>query len=119
MVIISTPFLATQLLEIYKGREEMMNGMWQRLTCGRSSVPTRKISRRAVVVGTAGVATAAIVGEGAFWLMRQSLQSIPQGTRLVTYRGHSEGVRSARWSPNGMRIASASYGHTVQVWQAV
>ncbi len=99
--------------------EEMMNGMWQRLISGRANQPPRRISRRTVVIGAAGVTTVAIVGEGAFWLIHRLLHSIPQGTLLVTYRGHSEEVRSARWSPDGGRIASASYDHTVQVWQAV
>jgi WD40 repeat protein len=41
------------------------------------------------------------------------------GNTIFTYRGHSKEVSSVAWSPNGKRIASASYDQTVQVWQAV
>ncbi len=43
--------------------------------------------------------------------------SIPQGTLLVTYRGHSERLHSVVWSPDGTRIASSD-DKTVQVWNA-
>ncbi len=38
------------------------------------------------------------------------------GTVLYTYHGHSDGVTSVAWSPDGMRIASGSHDDTVQVW---
>src|SRR5437588_5050736 len=118
MGIIYTPLLATQLLEIYKGKEETMNGMWQRLIYGRINQPATRISRRAVIMGAAAAITGVIVGESTFWLTRHLLRSIPQGTLFVTYRGHSDVVRSARWSPDGKHIASASDDGTVQVWNA-
>src|SRR5260370_4366087 len=40
----------------------------------------------------------------------------PMGTTLYTYRGHHNPVNTVVWSPDGKRIASASYDKTVQVW---
>src|SRR5947209_7489674 len=40
----------------------------------------------------------------------------PIGTTLSTYRGHHNAVNAVVWSPDGKRIASASYDKTVQVW---
>src|SRR5437879_1534215 len=118
MGIIYTPLLATQLLEIYKGKEEMMNGTWQRLIYGRINPPATRVSRRAVIMGVVSAITGTAIGECAVLLARQQWKPFPQGMLFVTYRGHSSAVRSARWSPDGKYIVSASDDETVQVWNA-
>lgn len=37
---------------------------------------------------------------------------------LYTFREHQDSIRSLAWSPDGSRIASASYDNTVKVWDA-
>jgi WD40 repeat protein len=39
------------------------------------------------------------------------------GTTIFTYRGHSQGLNSLAWSPDGKRIASGSDEY-IHVWQA-
>jgi WD40 repeat protein len=39
-------------------------------------------------------------------------------SRLLTLRGHKDGVTSLAWSPDGQRIASTSRDGTVKVWDA-
>jgi WD40 repeat protein/tRNA A-37 threonylcarbamoyl transferase component Bud32 len=43
---------------------------------------------------------------------------VPGGTLFVTYRGHTNAVFSAAWSPDGTRIASGGADMTARVWQA-
>ncbi|WP_322481065.1 WD40 repeat domain-containing serine/threonine-protein kinase [Thermogemmatispora sp.] len=40
------------------------------------------------------------------------------GRRLYTYSGHSERVFALAWSPDGRRVVSGGYDHTLQVWDA-
>jgi WD40 repeat protein/tRNA A-37 threonylcarbamoyl transferase component Bud32 len=42
----------------------------------------------------------------------------PAGTRLYLYHGHSERVFALAWSPDGRRLVSGGYDHTLQVWDA-
>ena len=41
------------------------------------------------------------------------------GTTLRTFTGHSDFVSAVAWSPDGHYIASGSWDHTVQVWNAL
>lgn len=47
---------------------------------------------------------------------RQCLWTPEHGT--VELRGHDDSVLSMAWSPDGMRLASASIDHTVCIWDA-
>jgi eukaryotic-like serine/threonine-protein kinase len=49
----------------------------------------------------------------------QSTEILPLATPLYTFRGHSASVPTVVWSPDDLRIASASHDHTVQVWDAL
>jgi serine/threonine protein kinase/Tol biopolymer transport system component len=82
----------------------------------RETQPERRLPRRAVLAGMAGVAGLAVVGGGIGFLTL--FRKSPIGTNIYTYRGHANDVYDAEWSPDGKRISSASNDHTVRVWDA-
>ncbi len=71
------------------------------------------LSRRKFVIGMVGLV---VVGGGITWIHNTLSQ---KSLTLYTYSGHSNWVYSVAWSPNGKRIASASFDGTVQVWDAL
>lgn len=77
-------------------------------------------SRRALLLG--GLAGLGLVsGATTLWQLlaqRQSTPVTPLPSRVMIYRGHTEGVTSIAWSPHGKSIASAGFDKTVQVWEA-
>ncbi len=89
-----------------------------------------KVSRRSVLIGTAGAVVIVAVGAGAFAILQQpphgyvvappnqtATPQVPTATPF-TYQGHSSPVRTVAWSPDGKQIASGSSDKTVQVWNA-
>ncbi len=77
-----------------------------------SPLPRRSISRRTLLQGLAGVALAGVLGGGIVLLRYARGANNPAtshssvirvGTTLFTYRGHSDWVWSATWSPDGRR----------------
>lgn len=87
-----------------------------------------RTTRRKVVIGL-GTLTAATVGGSIWWVsgttLRSSSSSVhPQSSPstysgpVSIYRRHTAGITAVTWSPDSKRIASSSYDHTVQVWEA-
>src|SRR5260221_692007 len=82
------------------------------------SLPWRG-SRRLFLACLAGVAvTSGSVALFTLFHRSASIGYTPLGTLVYTYRGHSDLVMALTWSPDSIRIASASADHTVQVWNA-
>ncbi len=82
-----------------------------------------RISRRKVLVLGLGIVAGGLMT--AYFLQQHS--SIPPvpltspslpGELVSVYRKHFQEVVGVAWSHDGKRIASASYDHTVQVWDA-
>ncbi len=89
-----------------------------------SPAQSRKVSRRAILLGLAGIAVAGVAGGGIAWIEHMQATQPPSTVStnhmagLYTYRGHSGYVWSAAWSPDGKWVASGSSDRTAQVWNA-
>jgi WD40 repeat protein len=120
------PRLATEVLS-----EHNAPTLTDNLPMQEGSRP-RRLSRRALIVGIPLIGIAGIgIAAGTFgWLpsLAPATPSKPNtsvtpstaalGSILYTYRGHTDIVEAAAWSPNSKRIATASRDKTVQVWNA-
>src|SRR5436305_2025629 len=81
----------------------------------------RKLSRRTVLAGLAGLGAVAIAGGGVGWWALSHKQSVtgprtPPYHTLYTFRDHRSYVYDVEWSPTGQRVASASNDRTVKIW---
>jgi len=90
-------------------------------------------SRRAVLLGLAGVAIVGIAGAGFILpgiIRGEQAQTLTptivpstapvrhNHVTILIYRGHTSWINALSWTPDGVRIASASADKTVQVWDA-
>ena len=89
-----------------------------------STQSPRRLSRRAILYGLAGVAVGSVVSNGVWiaksaGLLGERTKALPATvTAIYIYSGHKGPVLTASWSPNGYQIASGGYDTTVQVWGA-
>jgi serine/threonine protein kinase len=90
------------------------------------------VSRRAVILGAAGVVAVGLVGGSVAltYFRKQTPTSVQRPTPVpgngrqavnyivYIYNGHARPVNAVSWSPDSTRIASGSGDRTVQVWDA-
>lgn len=79
---------------------------------------TRRVSRRAIIVG---LPVLVVAGGGivAWLLTRNESSTTTAGSHiLLSYPGHASGVTAVAWAPNGKYIASGGNDHTIRIWNA-
>ncbi|WPJ64265.1 hypothetical protein SMAC4_13771 [Sordaria macrospora] len=55
-------------------------------------------------------------GEEPEWIQTKPAVELDWNACLQTLEGHSNGVNSVAFSPDGQRLASGSYDHTIKIW---
>ena len=110
--ILDVPDMQPSPLEVLFPPSASLDGT--KMTAKVSSPFPQTLSRRSVV---AGLAALAVAGGGIIW-WTTGLQPRP-GTMFFTYKVQDRAEATAvAWSPDEKRIASASSGGIVQVWDA-
>jgi WD40 repeat protein len=72
------------------------------------------IARRTFIKTLIGLAIVGVESE-----LVACSSTIPVGVELFTYKGHTDFVFAAAWSPQRQYIASGGADKTVQVWNAI
>lgn len=99
-------------------------------TANLTTLPGRRLSRRALLVAGACAAIAITGGGAVIAIVEETLHSSAtahstaptlspsQKLTVYVYRGHTAAVNAVSWSPDNLRLISGSTDKTVQVWDA-